>query len=49
MIYEKEEDKNKYKIEYLEEQFSKDLKSYKIIFLGKDGSGKESIIHKING
>ena len=49
MIYGKEEDKNKYKIEYLGEKFSKDLKSYKIIFLGKDGSGKESIIHKLMG
>jgi len=42
-----EDDKNKYKIEYLGEKFSKDLKSYKVIILGRYGGGKTAIIHKL--
>ena len=44
MIY---EDNSKYKIEYIGEKFSKDLISYKVIFIGRYGVGKTSIIHKL--
>jgi len=44
MIY---EDNSKYKVEYIGEIFSKDLISYKIIFIGKYGVGKTSIINKL--
>ena len=44
MIY---EDNSKYKVEYIGEKFSKDLISYKIIFIGRYGVGKTSIIHKL--
>ena len=47
MIYGKEEDKNKYKIEYLGEKFSKDFLSYKVIFPANYGVGKSSIINKL--
>jgi len=44
MIY---ENNSKYKVEYIGEKFSKDLISYKIIFIGRYGVGKTSIIHKL--
>jgi len=44
MIY---EDNIKYKIEYNGEKFSKDLTSYKVIFMGRYGVGKTTIINKI--
>jgi len=47
MIYENEGNKSKYKIEYLGEKYSKDLKSYKIALIGRYGVGKASIIHKL--
>jgi len=47
MIYGNEEDKSKYKIEFLGEKFSKDLKTYKVIVVGLYGVGKTSIIHKL--
>ena len=47
MIYENEEDKSKYKIEFLGEKFTKDLKVYKVIIVGIYGVGKTSIIHKL--
>ena len=47
MIYENEEDKNKYKIEYIGEKLTKDLKVYKVIIIGMLGVGKTSIIHSI--
>ena len=47
MIDEKEKDKSKYKIEFLNEKFSKDLLTYKVIVLGLYGVGKTSIINKI--
>ena len=40
-MYEKEEDKSKYKIEYLGAKFSTDLK------IGRYGVGKASNIHKL--
>ena len=42
-----ENNKSKYKIEYLGEKFSKDLKVYKVIILGLYGVGKTAIIHKL--
>ena len=47
MIYENEEDKNKYKIEYIGEKLTKDLKVYKVIIIGMLGVGKTSIIHSL--
>ena len=47
MIYENEEDENNYKIEYLGEKFSKNVKVYKIINVGQYGVGKTSIIHRL--
>ena len=47
MIYEKEKDKSKYKIEYLGEKFSKELKIYKVIIIGRYGVGKTTIINKL--
>jgi len=44
---EKEKDKSKYKIEYLGEKFSKDLRSHKIIIIGSYGVGKTTITNKI--
>ena len=49
MIEEKEEDKSKYKIEYLGEKFSKDYKIYKVIVFGTFGVGKTNIINKLIG
>ena len=49
-MYEKEEDKSKYKIEYLGAKFAKDLKPYKIklyTLIGRYGVGKASNIHKL--
>jgi len=42
-----EENKSKYKIEYVEEKFSKDLLSYKVIVIGRYGVGKTTIIGKL--
>ena len=47
MIYGNEEDKNKYKIEYIGEKLTKDLKVNKVIIIGMLGVGKTSIIHSI--
>ena len=47
MIYGNEEDKSKYKIEYIGEKFTKDLKVYKVIVIGMLGVGKTSIIHSL--
>ena len=47
MIYENEEDKNKYKIEYIGEKLTKDLKVNKVIIIGMLGVGKTSIIHSL--
>ena len=47
MIFGNEEDKSKYKIEFLGEKFTKDYKMYKVILLGIYGVGKTSIIHKL--
>jgi len=44
MIY---EDKNKYKVEYIGEKFSKDLTSYKLIIIGMYGVGKTTTIHRL--
>jgi len=41
------EDNSKYKVKYIGEIFSKDLISYKIIFIGRYGVGKTSIINKL--
>ena len=46
-MYEKEEDKSKYKIEYLGAKFSTDLKPYKIKLIGSYEVGKASNIHKL--
>ena len=43
----REKDESKYKIEYLGEKYSKDLLTYKVIFLGINGIGKASIINKL--
>jgi len=42
-----EENKSKYKIEFLGEKFSKDLNSYKVIILGRFGVGKTTIINRL--
>ena len=42
-----EENKSKYKIEFLGEKFSKDLLSYKVIVIGRYGVGKTTIIGKL--
>ena len=42
-----EENKSKYKIEFLGEKFSKDLNSYKVIILGRYGVGKTTIINTL--
>ena len=47
MIYGNEEDKNKYKIEYIGEKLTKDLKVNKVIIIGMLGVGKTSIIHSL--
>ena len=47
MIYEDEIDRNKYKIEYNGEKFSKDLKAYKVIVIGRYGVGKTTIINRL--
>ena len=47
MIYEDEIDKNKYKIEYIGDKFSKEFKSYKVIVIGRYGVGKTSIINSL--
>ena len=39
-----EENKSKYKIEYIGEKTSKDIKFYKVIILGRFGVGKTTII-----
>ena len=44
---EEEEHKSKYKIEFLREKYSKNLKTYKIIILGRCGVGKKSILHRL--
>ena len=44
-----EEEKSKYKIEYIGEKFYKDLKAYKIIVIGIFGVGKTTTIHKLMG
>ncbi len=47
MIYENEIDRSKYKIEYIGEKNSKDLRAYKVIFIGRYGVGKTSIINSL--
>ena len=47
MIYGNEEDKSKYKIEYIGEKLTKDLKVYKVIVIGMFGVGKTSITHSL--
>ena len=47
MLFGDEDDKNKYKIEYLGDHFSKDLKVNKVIVLGLYGVGKTCIIQKL--
>ena len=47
MICENEEDKSKYKVEYLGHNFSMNIKVYKLILLGTSGVGKTSTIHKL--
>ena len=47
MIDDNEINKSKYKIEYLGEKLSKDLKFHKIIFIGGYGVGKAAIINKL--
>jgi len=47
MINDKEENESKYKVEYLGENHSKELLSYKVIILGLYGVGKTSIINKL--
>jgi small GTP-binding protein len=47
MIDDNEINKSKYKIEYLGEKLSKDLKFHKIIFIGGIGVGKAAIINKL--
>ena len=49
MIEEKEEDKSKYKIEYLREKYSKDYKVYKVIVFFLFLFGKTNIINKLMG
>ena len=47
MIYEDEIDISKYKIEYIGEKFSKEIKAYKVIVIGKYGVGKTTIINRL--
>ena len=47
MIYEDEIDRSKYKIEYIGEKYSKDLKAYKVIIIGMYGVGKTSILNSL--
>ena len=47
MINDKEENENKYKVEYLGEKYSKDFLTYKVIILGLYGVGKTSIIYRL--
>ena len=47
MINEKGKDESKYKVEYLGEKFSRDLLTYKVIFIGLYGVGKMEIINKL--
>jgi len=47
MIYGNEIDRSKYKIEYNGEKFSKDLRAYKVIVIGRYGVGKTSIINSL--
>ena len=47
MIYEDEIDISKYKIEYIGEKLTKDLKVNKVIIIGMLGVGKTSIIHSL--
>ena len=47
MIYEDEIDISKYKIEYIGEKFSKEIKAYKVIVIGRYGVGKTSIINSL--
>ena len=49
MIYGNEIDRSKYKIEYTGDKYSKDLKSYKVIVIGRYGTGKTSIINRLMG
>ena len=43
----KKEDETKYKFEYLGEKYTKDLKSYKVIIVGRYGVGKTRIVHRL--
>ena len=47
MIYEDEIDISKYKIEYIGEKFSKEIKAYKVIVIGRYGVGKTTIINRL--
>ena len=47
MIYENEINRSKYKIEYIGEKYSKDLRAYKVILIGRYGVGKTSIINSL--
>ena len=47
MIYENEEYKSKYKIEYFGEKISKEYKIYKLIIIETYEVGKTSIIHRL--
>ena len=47
MIDIKEEDESKYKVELLNEDISKELKTYKVIIVGRYGVGKTRIIHRL--
>ena len=43
------EDKSNYKVEYVGEKFTKDLKSNKVIVIGRYGVGKTTTLHKLMG
>ena len=47
MTHEDEIDKSKYKIEYIGEKFSKEIKAYKVIVIGGYGVGKTSMINRL--
>ena len=47
MIDIKEEDESKYKVELLNEEISKELKTYKVIIVGRYGVWKTRIIHRL--